>query len=233
MKKNLKAFTLAETLIVILVIGVIAAITIPTVGMKTDRNKGIFKKTYSVIERNVAELVNDENLYMNDPDNFGFNEVTDVKMIGADCYTSTTNYSSRVTTKNINFKNRLVKFCNLFSNTINLNGNPTFNSGISATSSANTSDKCNFTSNDGVEWEITDVTTPVNGFMIKIDTNGDKAPNKPSDVSKVAPTNEGKIGNRDRFYIYIRYDGKMELPNSDTVAKDYLKSANLNREEDE
>lgn len=225
MKKNLKAYTLAEILIVILVIGVIAAITIPSIGMKTDRNKGIFKKTYSVIERNVVELVNDENLYMNDPSNFGFNEVTDVFIKGADYYTSTTNYSTPATTKNIHFNNRLVKFCNLFSNTINLNGRPTFNAGISST-------LCRFTSNDGVEWEITNVTSPVNGFLIKIDTNGDKNPNKPSDVSKVASTNEGKIGNRDRFYIYIRYDGKMELPDNDTVAKDYLKSANLNREED-
>ncbi len=217
MKKIKKGFTLAEMLVVLCVIGVITALMISIMGDKIDRNKAVFKKAYSVTERTVVELVNDETYYPYDFENFGFKETTDVKIIGADYYTSTTNYDSPNRTKGTCSKT--VKFCNLFSNNLNLETKPAFNG----------NSKCSFATTDGISWEISSVSSPITGFLIRIDTNGNKEPNAPSSVSDIAT--DGSTRNRDRFYIYVRDDGKMQLPNDDSIAKEFIKSSNMNREQ--
>ena len=65
--KKLKGFTLAETLVTLSIIGVLAVLTLTTLGNKVDRNKALFKKAYSITERTVVELVNDETLYHTRP----------------------------------------------------------------------------------------------------------------------------------------------------------------------
>ena len=236
MKKNFKAFTLAELFIVLMVIGVIAALTLPNLGSKVDRNKGIFKKTYSVIERLTAELVNDEEYYPYDPreTHFGFGENSDHIIRGTGYSVRTTDYNNPIT--NIGQKaNRLVKFCNLFSNQLNLKENPTFSP------SDKNKTSCNFATNDGVSWQISTPSIPVDnfltrategsesiirGFVIKIDVNGSKNPNSPNEMSGV----KNNIKNRDIFYILVRNDGKIKLPSKDKTAKSYLGSSDLNKE---
>ena len=67
------AFTLAETLIVMAIIGVLATITmVALTGSLPDKKKAMFKKGYSVIERTVGEVVNDETLYPFSREKIGF-----------------------------------------------------------------------------------------------------------------------------------------------------------------
>ncbi len=223
MKKLQKGFTLSEMLVVFCIIAVIAGLMISTMGDKIDRNKALFKKAYSVTERTVVELVNDETYYPYDFNNFGFKETTDVKIIGADYFTSTTNYDNPNKTTHTTC-NKLVKFCNLFSNNLNLESKPVFNG----------NSYCTFTTTDGIYWKIEESTAsnidPVTGFLITVDTNGTaKEPNKPSSKTKVSANDEGNTKNRDMFYIYVRDDGKMQLPDKDEIAKGYLKSSNMNK----
>ena len=58
---KLKAFTLTEVLITLGIIGVVAAITLPTVMTKVERNilKQQFKKTYSIYSQAPLKTVND------------------------------------------------------------------------------------------------------------------------------------------------------------------------------
>lgn len=58
-----KAFTLAETLISMLIIGIILAISIPVVIQNTNDTAPRFKKAYNTVEETVSELVNDPSLY--------------------------------------------------------------------------------------------------------------------------------------------------------------------------
>lgn len=58
---KIKGFTLSEVLLVLSVIGVVAALTIPTLVQKigTDQNKASWKKAYSVISQSATMLTND------------------------------------------------------------------------------------------------------------------------------------------------------------------------------
>jgi len=251
MKKKFKAFTLAELFIVLMVIGVIAALTLPNLGTKIDRNKGIFKKTYGVVERLTAELVNDEEYYPYNPKEtqFGFGENTDYSIRGTGYCTSTTDKHPKEAPCSgtlSGMKGRLVKFCNLFSNQLNLKENPTFHHDKNKDEYY-----CKFTTNDGVSWQISAPTGPVDnfltkategsesiirGFIIRIDVNGSKDPNKPETIDNVAnKKNDKKNGQgdekyRDTFYMLVRNDGKIQLPSKDETAKSYLGSTDLNKE---
>jgi len=216
-----KAFTLVEILIVLVVIGVIAVLTIPTIAQKIDRNKGLFKKAYSVIERTVGELVNDETYYPYNVSYFGFKEPTDVKIVGTGCYTSSIDDCK--TARDANFGSnpnyKLIKFCNLFTSNVNTVEDREF-------SGSKSNYKCTFETNDGISWTIKRDDDDKN-FLITIDTNV-KGPNQPQNIDKIE--SQMNVKNRDRYFIYVRDDGKIRLPEKDTVAKGYLKASNLNRE---
>jgi len=99
---------------------------------------------------------------------------------------------------------------------------------------------CAFITSDGTEWLITkNGRDGDDGFLITIDTNGNADPNMPQTVKNVAangnkkkkdPNKQGDTKNRDRFFIYVDYDGKIHLPDDDTVVQSYLSSADMNRE---
>jgi prepilin-type N-terminal cleavage/methylation domain-containing protein len=58
------AFTLAEMMVVLVIIGVVAAITIPQLNKNMgDNNKILFKSTYKLVETAVNELASDIALY--------------------------------------------------------------------------------------------------------------------------------------------------------------------------
>ncbi len=65
------AFTLAETLTVIIVIGVISVLAIKLLHAP-DKNKIMFKKAYNTLEKSVTELINDEILYPYNANHPGF-----------------------------------------------------------------------------------------------------------------------------------------------------------------
>ena len=230
--KKINAFTLAETLVVVSIIGVLSVLMVSTMGNKTDRNKALFKKVYSLTERTVVELVNDESYYPYDASHFGFAEISNTEIIGAKiCIDDATPpclncvdgkkrddcYKEKVDNQ------KLAKFCKLFSNNLN-------------TSKIIDKNGCEFTTNDNVYWKIlTSKKRDENnfsGFLIMLDVDGnDKGLNKPNSVNNTSDDSQGKIKNRDRFYVYVRDDGKIFLPANDNVAQNYLGSTNFNSEE--
>ena len=58
-----KAFTLAEALVTMAIIGIVMALSIPAVIQSTNDTRPLFKKAYSTVETVVNELVNDTSLY--------------------------------------------------------------------------------------------------------------------------------------------------------------------------
>ena len=74
-----KGFTMAEMLVCLAVISVVATILIPTLGrIKPDKEKTMFKKAYSIAERVIYELVNDGELYPSTDIHAGFDNVKEV-----------------------------------------------------------------------------------------------------------------------------------------------------------
>ena len=102
MNNKLKAFTLGEVLVTLLIVGVIAAMLIPTLkNIQPDRQKLMFKKAYTTVERIVTELVNDDYLYSETDDAVGLDNTNDVEVNGA-------HYSGST------------KFCKLFAMKVNV-----------------------------------------------------------------------------------------------------------------
>lgn len=123
--KLLKGFTLAEVLISLLVVGVLAAILSPILrGVTPNQNRVFFKKAYSVIVTGISDLINDEQSYpsnilgnaINPPTNnvsVGFNNIstagTLVPLVTFGTAPNTYQYTPN-------------KFCYLFSQEINTVG---------------------------------------------------------------------------------------------------------------
>ena len=102
------AFTLGETLIVITIIGILATITMTALtGSMPDKKKAMFKKGYSVVERTVGEMVNDETLYPFNREKIGFKNDESIEIPG----TGETASGAQ-------------KFCKIFSNKLNTVGAP-------------------------------------------------------------------------------------------------------------
>ena len=95
-KKFNKAFSLAETLITLIVIGVILSISIPILFSNTmqQNNKTLFRSAYNSIEEIIAEFMDDPLIYTYgtfDDSTFCNSFVDKVNTIGSlDCDTSTT-----------------------------------------------------------------------------------------------------------------------------------------------
>lgn len=145
-KQKSNAFTLAETLVVLTIIGILVVICLGALMNSTpDKNKALFKKAYSVTERTVAELVNDENFYPYDPTRIGFLNTDMVEIPG----TGTAVQGD-------------TKLCNLFANKLNLIGEIQFNGG-----------NCTFETTDGIFWTMpTGIADFTPYKTITVDVNG-------------------------------------------------------------
>lgn len=146
-------FTLAETLLTIMIVGILAAVTMPTlqkaVGNKFDtmRSKCVYQ-----IEQTVAQMLDDDTLYpqSNSEPSKGFANVDAAKING------------------VTYKGN-TKFCEFFASRFTKAPHTNVNC---------TKNKKTFTSADGVDWYL-----PVSSFtgareIIKIDVNGsDEEPN--------------------------------------------------------
>ncbi len=82
-KSDKRGFTMAEMLVCLTIISVIATILVPTLGrIKPHKEKTMFKKTYQIAERVIYELVNDPELYPTTDINAGFDNVKEVEYNG-------------------------------------------------------------------------------------------------------------------------------------------------------
>ena len=221
--KKIKAFTLAEILVTLALVGILTATLVPNV-MKVlpDKNKVMFRKAYHSLEQAVHLMINDNNLYPGDQLTAGvqrgFNYTDDTGGSG------TTN-----------------KFCYHLVDSLNT---------IGATSCPTTTTESArginiATTSDGITWYISLIgTTPTgqfpmtNHYMTKIlvDVNGSSnAPNCLSDINCVSygPSDYTcGCNNPDTFIIGVRYDGRLRAGMSyasgatttitDQTAIDYL-----------
>lgn len=189
-----KGFTLAETMLVLTVLGVIAAVLVPTImGASPKKNKILFVKSYHEAERTIADLVDDERFYP-EPEGFAWRE--EVRVDG------TTHAGA-------------TKFCTSLANKINTLGD------INCSPAAG---EPSFTATSGVAWYIpnwspTLVINQATGersitsgtTTVTIDVNGAKRPNcrgldYNETTGKVTTTN---CKNPDMFTINVMYNGRI------------------------
>lgn len=177
MKKNIKhAFTLAEVMVTLALISIIATILIPAImQVKPDRYKLLFKKAYTITERVVGELVNDDNLYPLVTGKVGLDNTATVTL-------NDKTYSGNT------------KFCQLFAMKVNI---------VESTASCTGSTSVpSFTTNDGIVWYLP-TTSFAGDAAIKVDVNGDKAPN--------CEYNTTNCLEPDTFHVIIGNDGRVSV----------------------
>lgn len=198
-----KAFTMAEVLMVLAVLGIIAAILIPAIAtLKPDQNRVMFKKAYYLTERLIAEIINDEELYTTgssasnaNNNDVGFvNDGAVLKSDGSgDCqqYADPKNPNSQTICAGGRVASMKAsvngvpsnKLCLLFADRLNLISDSTVAgcAGNATMPSAGGWGTPSFKTVDGVWWYFprgTWTATGANGIkVITIDTNGDKKPN--------------------------------------------------------
>lgn len=220
-----KGFTLAEVMVVLGILGVLAAILIPAVFQTApNNNKVMFKKAYYTLEQVVSKMINDDTSYpsVTNASNIerGFN-YTDVKS------NNTTN-----------------KFCYYLTNELNTVGtvtcpiNPDYTNGT-------------FTTTDGVSWSVYfpaadaaydtqfPMSSPYYATKIIVDVNGSKNPNCTADTGGSAapysltlcPVTTDCSSKPDKFIIGVRYDGKLQIgsnTNTDVCANSILQEPTKN-----
>lgn len=148
MKNKKSAFSLGEVLMTLAIIGVIAGLIIPIIKqIQPDRQKILFKKAYTNVERVVTELVNDEYLYPEADGRLGLDNTTSV-IVNDKSYSGAS------------------KFCELFAMKLN-----TIEDSVNC-GGGNVS----FITNDSIAYYMPS-TTFAGESVITIDINGDKAPN--------------------------------------------------------
>ncbi len=143
MRNNTKqAFTLAETLIVLVIVSFLATFLLQVIrNAAPDRDLSLFKKAYSVAERTVAELVNDETLYPYDTERPGF--------LNTDC--AIIQSAKLLIGENCNpltgYEIRTHKFCELFKTKVNIIEDDPEQLGFHA-------GDCAFQTSDTIIWNI-------------------------------------------------------------------------------
>ncbi len=234
-KKNIikYAFTLAEMLVVLIVIGILAILLLTSLKFVPDKNKTMFKKAYSVLEKSVSELINDEELYPYDPEARGFMNKVQVTVPGnsfssdkmPDCTISKI-YTYKFTKPDCGSGH---KFDVLFMDKLNILSVDKCPKDIFGFITNN--DGVCFTTSDGIGWAIEKIDfekkTPPK--LIVIDVNGfNKGPN-----TKASLTKNGKKTrvDGDRFHVHVVYDGKIETDGE--AEQTYLAEHSLQEDDDE
>lgn len=205
MNNKKRAFTLGEVLVTLMIVGVIAALIIPIIkNAQPDKQKLMFKKAYTNVERVVTELVNDDDLYPDVGDYMGFDNTNAVTVNGI-------SYSGNT------------KFCNLFAMKVNVveevqnpadcpknpGGNGTYNTP-------------SFITADSIAYYLPSTTFATNA-TITVDTNGDKEPN--------CFYNATSCKKPDMFEIFVGPDGKVGVEGD--LEKEYLQDTSVIRSNSE
>lgn len=216
--KRLKAFTLAEVMIAMTVLGVLIAMVLPVImDSMPNQNKMMVKKAFYVTENTVQDLINDSNLY---PDNSSFcntkydesgTAIPGTGITNTDCYFGFDDIN-KVDNNGETYEGAS-KFAKLFREKLN------YKKQIAETPDVD----YKFSTNDGMDWDLTGTRTvwarntkPANNIRtITVDVNGRKEPNCLQTACK-------NPNNFDRFRIDIRSDGKMEVNAADKNAAEYV-----------
>lgn len=172
-------YTLAETLITLLIIGIIAAVTLPSL-QKTTGNKfeAMRIKCAYILEQTIDQMLDDDTLYpqSNSEASIGLAKTTAVKVAGVTYQGNT-------------------KFCEIFASRIT--------KGPHSTVDCSNSNKKTFTSADGVDWYL-----PISNFndkvLIHFDVNG-----QDEDPNCALHGNEDSCPKPDLFSYYLTPLGKL------------------------
>ena len=196
-----KAFTLAEALVTMAIIGIVMALSIPAVIQSTNDTRPLFKKAYNTVETVVNELINDVSLYpsgdLSDPASGSFcsnffdklNVIGAVSCDDADLVTPDGTNQDAVTTN-------AMKWYNLHST-------------VAATATSGfTAANCDGGSGGG---GTTDIDTDENTCIeILVDVNGSqKGANITTDQA-----------NKDIFTIYVTNSGKVTVETAEANVYD-------------
>lgn len=205
MKKNIKnGFSLGEMTITVAVVAFLAVILLPMLkGMQPNQEQIMFKKAYSLAERIIYEMINDEDMYPepNDPAMESYFGNTETVTIKGETYGAST------------------KFCKLFASKLN-------RASAVSCSVHSFADNLNptgtLTASDGVVWilPITDFADDTTPYNIYVDVNGDKKPNCDYDKNSCKKP--------DRFNIKVYQDGRVTV--TGTMEKEYLYRTEISRD---
>ncbi|MEE3348415.1 MAG: type II secretion system protein [Candidatus Gastranaerophilaceae bacterium] len=186
-----KGFTLSEMLIVMAILGVIAAITLPgLIKHIPTKEEELAKKTNYLVEQVVEQIFDDDNLYPKKSEfgESGFQNLEKVTAIDRDRKQSR-DYSGNT------------KFCELFAEK--------FNKTTAVSCSSNPNVKT-FTATDGSEWYVP-VTNFSDGYAeLKVDVNG---PNGVNCGWVNNACSNANVRKRDRYRYYVKANGKITLEN--------------------
>lgn len=225
-----KAFTLAEILIVLVIISILLTLMLGAFNPKSNSLKLMFKKAYSVAERTVSDLINDENFYPYDPSNIGFRNME--KTCLPELTTAECNSCIPDNTLEKKCYDGQYKFRNLFVRKFNIVGTPDYPDHYHSI----------FETTDGIKWTIIKPARD-NDHLIIVDVNGEKGPNKPDMnvpgdfLCLTMQQLEERIRNniasynandRDRFFIIVDFDGRVRIL-SGTLEEEYLKSHDVSK----
>lgn len=213
-----KGFTLSEVMIAMTVLGVLAAILVPTV-MKTmpSANNVMFKKAYSSVEKSVSNMISDEANYPSGAiwNNVGVPTACQIGGLNVEC-----GFHNTETTQN----GTMDKFFYFFKEQFNTTTDPVWTAGTHLGT---------FTTNDGIAWTVY---VPATAFpldntvatgyttFITFDVNQGSKSTNCSQVAYSNPTISACTGTTkpDTFRVQVRYDGKLLIPSGDTTAQGYL-----------
>lgn len=224
-RKNKNAFTLAEILLTLTILGVVAAITIPLIqNIIPSTNKALFRKSYLTLQRAIENMLNNETIYPSDM----------TTRVGNFTYQNDFNFVTDPTgaagTKN--------KFCYYLAQNLRVDGTETC-----PTSTDGSVPGIEFaTTTDGSTWYISPGNaTAASQFIlgnvgenyktkIIIDVNGkNKAPNCSADTMSstfmpasyvAASGDKTKCPKPDTFIIGIRQDGRTRVGMSSPTGTD-------------
>lgn len=145
-------FTLSETLITILIVGILAAVTLPVVQKAhPDKLEAMRRKSYYILENTVSQIITDDTMYRH----------------RSDTSKSGLKNTERVNVSGVNY-NGNTKFCELFANALNKRADSRINCAPNEKT---------FTSSDNVDWYLP-VTDFRDGYAaVKFDVNGKAEPN--------------------------------------------------------
>ena len=136
-------FTLAETLVTMAIVGVLAAILIPTmISAKPNQEMVMLKKAYETTSRVINELINDDELYENEE--LGFYDDCEVQYHGNNYGRNKDSCNKTLPETAATSEPAAQKFCGLFSARMNLSGTATCTQGSRGT----------FITSDGMQWQM-------------------------------------------------------------------------------
>ena len=194
-----KAFTLAEALVTMAIIGIVMALSIPAVIQSTNDTRPLFKKAYYTVETVVNELINDTSLYpsgdLSDPASGSFceNFLSRLNTIGTISCTARAAITPDGTNQDATTTNAM-KWYNLHS--------PSAFTPPGDNDTAFIAENCDGTGDADCGTECTGLDNSTDTCVrIDIDVNGSE---KGADI-------ESDQANRDIFRIYVTSTGKVTV----------------------